>query len=373
MLSVVIPVYNVEQYLEKCLVSVLNQTYNNLEIILINDGSLDNSGKICEKYAQIDKRIRYVDKENEGSGATRNLGISIAKGEYITFLDSDDWWDCKYAELMMQAAKKADIAVCDLMYVDIDEEGRPCSKISSIRIKDDEVVSIERDADIINKARTFLCGKVFKTELFRKNHITQPSMAINDFPIVCLLIAKANTICRVGKPLYYYLRGRAGNTVTSFSALFSFKVALEELHNNFVKNNLFADYEMALHKMYYSQIRFALRKGLIASKTEKKEEYQRLYNELYDFLKDNWKNMPDVFGKTFTALDNDVITQGIKNVIIDDNQLVSDIRLADYIIVEKGKAYKTEKNIIEIEVNYELTGEDLYWDIADKILFSIPS
>ena len=91
LISVIVPVYNAEKYLKECVESLINQTYINLEIILINDGSTDNSIQICNEYADYDSRIIVVDKLNEGVSKTRNLGIEIAKGDFITFVDSDDY------------------------------------------------------------------------------------------------------------------------------------------------------------------------------------------------------------------------------------------------------------------------------------------
>ena len=93
MVSVIIPIYNTQDYLEECIKSVVNQKYSQLEIILINDGSTDMSGEICRKWAALDSRIRYVEKENEGQGIARNLGIQMAKGKYIVFIDSDDYME----------------------------------------------------------------------------------------------------------------------------------------------------------------------------------------------------------------------------------------------------------------------------------------
>lgn len=90
-LSIIVPVYNVEQYLEKCICSILGQSFGDFELILINDGSIDKSGLLCEEYAKKDKRIRTIHQENAGLSAARNAGIDIAEGEYITFVDSDDW------------------------------------------------------------------------------------------------------------------------------------------------------------------------------------------------------------------------------------------------------------------------------------------
>ena len=99
-ISVIVPIYNVEKYLEKCLESIINQTFINLEIILINDGSTDFSGSICEKYKNKDNRIILIHKKNEGLSAARNKGLSIATGDYISFVDSDDFLDLNMYEIL---------------------------------------------------------------------------------------------------------------------------------------------------------------------------------------------------------------------------------------------------------------------------------
>ena len=115
-ISVIIPVYNVEEYLRECLDSVINQTLSDLEIICINDGSEDSSLEILKEYEAKDKRITVIDKKNEGLSATRNLGISLAQGEYISFVDSDDYLDLNFYEKLYHSAKKydADIACANL-------------------------------------------------------------------------------------------------------------------------------------------------------------------------------------------------------------------------------------------------------------------
>ncbi|MGP4714439.1 MULTISPECIES: glycosyltransferase family 2 protein [unclassified Psychrobacter] len=111
LISVVIPVYNKENYLEKCLDSVVNQTYAALEIILINDGSTDRSPMICKEYADRDSRIRFIDKDNQGVSVTRNLGIYLSNGEWLYFLDSDDFLDVDAFEVLADIAKSTDADV----------------------------------------------------------------------------------------------------------------------------------------------------------------------------------------------------------------------------------------------------------------------
>ena len=112
-ITVIVPVYNVEHYLDKCLDSLVNQTYKNLEIIVINDGSTDNSGTICQEYAQKDNRIVYIEKENGGQAEARNMGLDRMTGSYVTFVDSDDWVELDYVENLYKKITKyqADIAV----------------------------------------------------------------------------------------------------------------------------------------------------------------------------------------------------------------------------------------------------------------------
>lgn len=114
LISIIIPVYKTEQYLKRCVESVLAQTYQDLEIILVNDGSPDNSLKICYEYAEMDRRIKVVNKENGGVASARNAGIDLAAGEYIGFVDSDDYIEPDMFELLVGLINeyKADISIC---------------------------------------------------------------------------------------------------------------------------------------------------------------------------------------------------------------------------------------------------------------------
>ena len=121
LISVIIPIYNVEQYLKECLESVINQTYRNLEIILVDDGSKDKSGKICDEYKNKDERIKVVHKENGGLSDARNAGMKIATGKYIQFIDSDDFIDKDMIETLYNLIieNEADISMCSNYYFKI--------------------------------------------------------------------------------------------------------------------------------------------------------------------------------------------------------------------------------------------------------------
>ncbi len=130
LLSVIVPIYKVEEYLSKCLDSIINQTYKNLEIILVDDGSPDKCPQICDEYAKKDNRIKVIHKENGGVSSARNLGLDVSKGEFVTFVDSDDWLDETMYEKMMAKQKEENLdlifarykSVRDGLIVDIKEE-----------------------------------------------------------------------------------------------------------------------------------------------------------------------------------------------------------------------------------------------------------
>ena len=115
-ISIIIPVYNAEKYLEECVSSILSQTYQNLEIILVDDGSVDSCPELCKKYAAMDRRVRVIHKKNGGVSSARNAGLDAASGDYITMVDSDDYIDaCMYEKMMAEAERGAELVICDCM------------------------------------------------------------------------------------------------------------------------------------------------------------------------------------------------------------------------------------------------------------------
>ena len=166
MISVVVPVYKVEKYLKKCVESIINQTYKDLEIILVDDGSPDNSGVICDEYAENDSRVRVIHKKNEGVAKAREDGIAVAKGEYICFVDSDDYIELDFCEVLLENLLKynADWVSCDMDH--IYENGDNAEHMENIEsntlIQDREIII--RDY-IDSKAYPFIIwGKLFRTK-----------------------------------------------------------------------------------------------------------------------------------------------------------------------------------------------------------------
>ena len=168
-ISVVVPIYNVEKYLEKCIKSILNQTYNNLEIILVNDGSTDNCLNICKKFEKIDKRIFVINKENGGLSEARNYGIDKATGKYITFVDSDDYIDEDYLEFLYKnlIINNCDISICNPRIVY--EDGGKSRTLYKYCFPQNIVLEGEKALEMMLYQKKFdnsAWGKLYKINLF---------------------------------------------------------------------------------------------------------------------------------------------------------------------------------------------------------------
>lgn len=202
LLSIIIPVYNVEKYLKNCLDSVINQTYKNLEIILVNDGSTDNCAKICDAYKDNNKQIKVIHKQNGGLSDARNVGILQATGRYIGFVDSDDTIDKEMYDILLSNLKNnnADISICNFYFVRENHKIQQ-SFSNQIKLKNKE----EALDDLYNNSKfgNFVWNKLYKKELF--NNIKFPiKKKYEDIWIMHELFAQAQNITYIDKPLYYY-------------------------------------------------------------------------------------------------------------------------------------------------------------------------
>ena len=197
-ISIIIPVYNVEQYLRNCIESVINQTYTNWELILVDDGSPDRCGEICDEYAARDKRIQVIHKENGGQAQARNRALDICKGDYITFLDSDDFLHVDYIDYLVRSALKtnADIVQCD--YVRGSDTTFPILNKSII-----EETFDNHSIFLSEKANVIVCGKLYRREILLNNRIKEGRYYEDDFT-TWKWYYTANKIVVSNRVLYYY-------------------------------------------------------------------------------------------------------------------------------------------------------------------------
>lgn len=198
LISVIVPVYNVEAYLERCIRSVFAQTYSDWELILVDDGSPDRSPEICDRYARQDSRIQVIHKQNGGLSSARNAGLDIKRGNYVTFLDSDDFWHPEYLQTLLTLCEKkqADIAQCGFI------RGRANSfpaniSVPHVRAYNNHSIFLERGAKII------MWGKLYKSKLF--DDIRMPVGKINEDDFTSWkLYYRASGIVVTDQLLYYY-------------------------------------------------------------------------------------------------------------------------------------------------------------------------
>ncbi|MDU3191564.1 glycosyltransferase [Veillonella parvula] len=225
LLSIIVPIYNVEQYLDRCIQSILNQTYQNLEIILVDDGATDCSGAIADSYAAKDKRIKVFHKENGGLSDARNYGLEHVTGDYILFIDSDDFIVNIMCERLITVASSnnADIVSCNYYIYRGDDD----ISIHTMSVQDDKRTFTGMDMlrYYLLKTEPFdlnvVWNKIFKLDLFNGvEPVRFPKGRVQEdnFTIFRLFL-NANSIVTVNEPLYYYVQ-RAGSIMANFTRRF---------------------------------------------------------------------------------------------------------------------------------------------------------
>ena len=285
--SVIVPVYNVEKYLPQCLDSIKNQTYTNLEIILVDDGSTDSSGSICEDYAKSDSRIKLYHKENGGLSDARNYGIERASGQYFTFIDSDDYITKDYVSYLLELAQKNEVKIAIGSHTVCYESGKNSYKglgeDKKITISSKEALEHILLDDGIDLSAW---AKLYSAELFKE--IRYPKgLAFEDTATTYKLIFLSNKIAYGGKSIYNY-RIRSNSITTSGS----FKKKMQLISNTQkMCDDITSKYPelqtAAEHRLVWAY--FSTLNQLL--KCPAKKEYKKEENEIVHFLKSRSKQI----------------------------------------------------------------------------------
>ncbi len=244
-ITVVVPVYNVETYVGECLESIIHQTYQNIEIILVNDGSTDGSKAILDAYAQKDERIIVIDKVNGGLSDARNEGLKHATGKYVCFIDSDDVIDQTYVEALYQGIvdHHADISVCDMEYF-YDDGTRKFSdggQFTTSSVKDNPSLILMNNS---------ACNKLFLTSLFTDINFPVGKW-YEDLATVPILLYKASAVTKVNAPLYFY-RQRSGSIAHSADLrIFDIYDAITRVINYVSEHGNEEKIRKSVEQMYY--------------------------------------------------------------------------------------------------------------------------
>ena len=262
-ISIIVPVYNASKYLQQCLESIINQTFKNLEIICIDDGSTDNSIEILKKYADIDNRITIISQENKYAGYARNVGIGISKGEYLLFLDSDDFFDKKLCEKLYKKAitNDNDIVICNTFFYDDKTSSikEPIWSLKEELLPSKEIFSsLEVNNCIFNFTNNWPWNKLIKKELIEKNKIKfQEIKHTNDTYFICMCLALSKKISIVKERLIYY-RINSGKSLTTSSIrdLYQDEVfkCLDEIFNKLKFYNLLESFKYSFYTLCTQQL-----------------------------------------------------------------------------------------------------------------------
>ncbi|MCT7522584.1 glycosyltransferase [Aliarcobacter cryaerophilus] len=281
-ISVIIPVYNTERYLDKCLNSCINQTFKDIEIILINDGSTDNSFEICKKYLKIDSRIRLFSQENKGQGFSRNFGIMNSKSDFIFFLDSDDYIENNtIKKLYSKVIKdKSDIVIGG--WKRVDETG---NSISLNPIISEDIINSSNKATYIFSGQISLisCGILFNKRLFLDNFLFFQNSAYEDVCIVPVIYYLANKISIFNENLYIWL-DREDSTSNNFTLYHANGInnIYNEWLNFLLKQKEFDVINKDLHKGINKYLGFAKQKASLVTNDTKVLNYLSLLEEIFN-------------------------------------------------------------------------------------------
>ena len=318
-ISVIVAVYNTEKYVEKCLDSLLNQTYQNLEIIVVEDGSTDNSKEVLKKYAN-NKKIKIIyNKKNSGLSYSRNVGLENATGDYIGYIDSDDYVDLDYYEKLMQAIvdNKAVIAICDIKVVDEETNTEVISRCCN-----SDEFNVYNVVD--NGLAASACNKLFKKELISKYKFAEGKVN-EDIAVVIPTLVNAKKMAYASTYYYYVQRGgsiqNSGFSDKRFDIFYGVKTTLERIKDN-------KDYESLKDAIVYNQLivlliyvipkekKFLLRYRILKKYYDLIKEYDIKSNKLYQqFLQQE--------SKINRIYYSNLVNLNVRKLFILDNLLIS--------------------------------------------------
>lgn len=279
LISIIIPIYNVEEYLKKCVDSVLNQTYTSLEIILVDDGSPDQCGKICDEYEKKDDRIVVIHKKNGGLSDARNYGLHVCKGKYVVFLDSDDYITENCIEQMYRALKlnDADMSICNFSYVN--ELGEVCaqqgiSPIESVVYDSSVVFSCKATSEYywywVVAWNKMYSRKLLSDMEFRVGKLHEDEFFFNE------LFAKKFKIAGVKNSLYYYLQ-RTGSIMSNLND----PRRLDRVEALFERCSIYNSHDLPSENVYKTLMRglYILRNYMDSDNCEVKRKIKKLKNQ----------------------------------------------------------------------------------------------
>ncbi|GAE35933.1 glycosyltransferase family 2 protein [Halalkalibacter akibai] len=249
-ISIIVPVYNVELFLHKCIISILSQTFKDFELILINDGSTDKSGEICDVYSQKDSRIKVIHKKNEGQSSARNKGLEIARGDYIGFVDSDDWIEQDMYKTLYESSIKANADIAVIGFREVNEKGNVLSEYLPQNLLLGEILK-----------KAYPWNKIFKRDLFFSNNLNFiEGRYYEDLELIPRLFVHSKKTIGLDSVGYNYLKRVGATTSARDSKILDNLWAYTNIKDYLIKMELYDTYQeefekgLLYFKEYYSNI-----------------------------------------------------------------------------------------------------------------------
>lgn len=290
LISVIVPVYNVEKYLARCVDSIVNQTYKNLEIILVDDGSTDLCPQMCDDYAEKDSRIKVVHKKNGGLSDARNAGMAVATGEYISFIDSDDYVSDDFFECLLDVMNKenSDIAECSVVKLYEDNRFDEFSDDLSVKTYDTHDAMSALIAE--NPFYQHVWNKLYKTELVKDIPYAVGKLNEDEF-WTYQVFGRANKVSKLNKTMYYYFQRNSsimgvGYNIRRLDALEGKANRQKYIENNFPDLSTQAKIDLYGSCMFAYQSVLKFMSGADKKKAlELIRKYRKMYNLSFDEIK----------------------------------------------------------------------------------------
>lgn len=283
LISLIVPVYKVEKYIRRCVDSLINQTYKNLQIILVDDGSPDQSGAICDEYAKLDSRVMVIHKENGGVSSARNVGLDNASGEYIGFIDADDYVDVDMYEVLYNNLNSCDADISMGIYALQNSSGEfiPHYNGDSIEVLD-KAQAIEEMLRQV-KYTCSLCDKLFSADLVGGTRFDENISHNEDLLFVYQLMKNAGKAVYMPKPMYYYCNNEQSASRVAFSDKNTTMLTAQTMVLEDIRENVPDVYDVALTE-YVKTAVFNLN-AIVKSGYQNKEYIKKLRKIVRDNLK----------------------------------------------------------------------------------------
>jgi glycosyltransferase involved in cell wall biosynthesis len=284
-ISIIVPIYNAAKYLPKCIESILNQTHKDLEIILVDDGSTDESGKIADEYSKKDGRIKVIHKEHGGNTEGRNMALKVASGKFIGFVDHDDFIETDMYEILLSALHKYDADIVQCAHYKINEKNKIFPRYYSGKTREFDNISALEELITRKSFKNSLWNKIYKKNLI--DGIIFPAGRLNkDILFNYKAFARAKKLVSIDIPKYYYLMHKESmsGSYVHLEEMDKFRNLIERL--DFISRNFSQLFNIAHKEMYFDSLR--LYKIIKINQSKDKDNKRR--NLIKNYISENYKS-----------------------------------------------------------------------------------